>query len=168
MLSYVGRISQNNLLTLPLLFQVDLEPEGKVFVVITLTGSFTEGKGLIFGLFWLTAHLWRVLLPSVTKQCAREHLCPRRLHVVAGQRLLKQLASSEGLLLTSRAAVHLVCCCSDLGPRELIHAQPALFIWSCPSNGFFLSLVLFTCVPLEGRDQEHVEHVSDIWMAFVP
>lgn len=27
-------------------FQVDLEPEGKVFVVITLTGSFTEGKGV--------------------------------------------------------------------------------------------------------------------------
>lgn len=88
---------------------MDLEPEGKVFVVITLTGSFTEGKGLIFGLFWLTAHLWHVLLPSVTKQCASEHLCPRMLHVVAHQRLLKRLASSEGLLLTSHAAVHLVC-----------------------------------------------------------
>lgn len=25
---------------------MDLEPEGKVFVVITLTGSFTEGKGV--------------------------------------------------------------------------------------------------------------------------
>ena len=36
---------------LPLLFQVDLEPEGKVFVVITLTGSFTEGKGVSLACF---------------------------------------------------------------------------------------------------------------------
>lgn len=42
---------KNNLLTFPLLFQVDLEPEGKVFVVITLTGSFTEGKGIILACF---------------------------------------------------------------------------------------------------------------------
>lgn len=32
-------------------FQVDLEPEGKVFVVITLTGSFTEGKGVTLACF---------------------------------------------------------------------------------------------------------------------
>lgn len=42
---------KNNLLMIPLLFQVDLEPEGKVFVVITLTGSFTEGKGIILACF---------------------------------------------------------------------------------------------------------------------
>ena len=32
---------------------MDLEPEGKVFVVITLTGSFTEGKnefGMVSGI----------------------------------------------------------------------------------------------------------------------
>lgn len=32
-------------------FQLDLEPEGKVFVVITLTGSFTEGKNE----FWMVS-----------------------------------------------------------------------------------------------------------------
>jgi len=42
---------KSDLLTFPLLFQVDLEPEGKVFVVITLTGSFTEGKGIILPCF---------------------------------------------------------------------------------------------------------------------
>lgn len=42
---------KNSLLIFPLLFQVDLEPEGKVFVVITLTGSFTEGKGIILARF---------------------------------------------------------------------------------------------------------------------
>ena len=38
------RLQNWNITYFPLSFEVDLEPEGKVFVVITLTGSFTEGK----------------------------------------------------------------------------------------------------------------------------
>lgn len=50
-------LKKPNLLTFSFLFffffQVDLEPEGKVFVVITLTGSFTEGKGVTLACFYL-------------------------------------------------------------------------------------------------------------------
>lgn len=85
---------KNNLLIFPLLFQVDLEPEGKVFVVITLTGSFTEGKGIIFGLFTLRAGLWRALSPSVTKQYISEWHSSRGPCAVGCQRFLEQWGKS--------------------------------------------------------------------------
>lgn len=37
---------------------MDLEPEGKVFVVITLTGSFTEGKKK----FWVVFDVCKILI----------------------------------------------------------------------------------------------------------
>lgn len=151
---------KNNILTFPLLFQVDLEPEGKVFVVITLTGSFTEGRGIILACFhWelgsgvCSCHQ----LPSSTQ--ADDILYAGHVLLHAGD-FLSDEGNLEGAIPNgSRCACPLLCCCSDLRPRELTHAWSGLFIWNCPSNGLVLSLGLFTWVPLEGQAKKHVEHV---------
>lgn len=62
----------------------------------------------------------------------------------------------KGLLVTAGAVCAL---CSDLRPREPLPARSGLFPSSCPSDRLFLSLVLFTWVPLEGQAEEKVEHV---------
>lgn len=53
---------------------------------------------------------------------------PTQVACYCTQRILEWLEVRIGLLLTSCAAVHLLCCCSDLGPGDLCHAQPGLFI----------------------------------------
>lgn len=40
---------------------MDLEPEGKVFVVIALTGSFTEGKNE----FWVVSRIYVIRNPGL-------------------------------------------------------------------------------------------------------
>lgn len=138
---------KNNLLMLPLLFQVDLEPEGKVFVVITLTGSFTEGKGVPLACFH------KGFTSGVCYCHQLQNKCHSPLSTVGyyAQSILEWLEVRIGLLLTSRAVVQLLCCCSDLGRGELCHIQPGLFIWGCPWSRLFLPRVLFIWVLLEGQ-----------------
>lgn len=49
-IKFLLQINQSSYISFPF-FQVDLEPEGKVFVVISLTGNFTEGKGVALACF---------------------------------------------------------------------------------------------------------------------
>lgn len=59
---------------------MDLEPEGKVFVVITLTGSFTEGKnefgvasGIIFSSYSVGISIMEIIKIALCKRCFKKN-----------------------------------------------------------------------------------------------
>lgn len=149
-------LKETNLLTFPFLFfQVDLEPEGKVFVVITLTGNFTEGKGVALACFHSELDC-SVSLPSVPEQC--RHLDFSGAPCCGVPEVSWVMGEIWKGLLVAAGAVCALCC--DLRPGQLAGcALSALFPWSCPSDRLFLSLVLFTWLPLQGQAEEKAEHV---------
>lgn len=151
---YSGKKTQSSNISF-CFFQVDLEPEGKVFVVITLTGSFTEGKGVALACFH--PELGSALCPCHQLQ-SRADVWLLQGATCCGVPEVSWVMGEiwEGLLVTAGAVCAL---CSALRPGEPGPAHSGSFPWSCPSDRLFLSLLLFTWLPVEGQAEEKAEHV---------
>lgn len=138
---------------------MDLEPEGKVFVVITLTGSFTEGKGVT--LACSHSELTLVCVPPSVPEQGR---CLDSSHADVAEVSGVMGEIWKGLWVAAGAVCAL---CSGSWVLTLVYfpevvLQTDCFRHSCFSPGFLLKGKL-------RREQGlfKIEHVENIWMVFI-